>query len=344
MKTFCSSFSRPVNWFPTIGLAGLLILSPACRQKSEVPVSVGDGTELPLRPVPGFFSASESYFSPDGQRLILNARLIEQETMNHVYTVNLDGTDIRRINSLGADASSYYFPDGSRIVFASTRDNRHLPQGDYADPSEYPAGAEIYTCRPDGSGLRRLTRNETYEAETSLAPGGEWILFGRMLEGRIDLWRMRPDGSEEVRITDTPDIQEGAAFYLSDGKTIIYNAWDVRDQDKRDTPVNIYSAHHDGTDVQQITYEAAPSRDPHPSPDGLQIVFAKLLSPDNYEVFLLNTTTGEQVRLTYNDAFDGFPSFSPDGHTISFSSARNLPADSDRTGIYLMDIESLLTP
>ena len=170
MKTISPSIFRPAGWLTAIGLSGFLVLFLACRQKSEVQVSVADGTELPHRPVPGFFSASESYFSPDGQRLILNARLIEQEAVNHVYTVNLDGTDIRRINSLGMDASSYYFPDGSRIVFASTRDNRHLPQGDYSDPSEYPAGAEIYTCRPDGSGLRRLTRNETYEAEASLAP------------------------------------------------------------------------------------------------------------------------------------------------------------------------------
>lgn len=304
---------------------------------------MGNGIELPLRPVPGFFSASESYFSPDGQRLILNARLIEQEAVNHVYTVNLDGTDIRRINSLGVDASSYYFPDGSRIVFSSTRDNRHLPQGDYSDPNEYPAGAEIYTCRPDGSGLRRLTRNETYEAEASLAPSGEWILFGRMLDGRIDLWRMRPDGSEEFRITNTPDLQEGTAFYLQDGEMIIYHAWSIRDQDRQDRPDTIYAMHHDGTDVQRIAYGEGSYRTPHPSPDGAHIVFSKLLPPDNIEIFLLNLVTGVQVRLTYNNAFDGFPSFSPDGHTISFSSARNLPEDSNRTGIYLMDIESLLS-
>lgn len=54
--------------------------------------------------------------------------------------------------------------------------------------------------------------------------------------------------------------------------------------------------------------------------------------------------TGQQTRLLYNDAFDSFPSFSPDGHTISFSSSRDMPEDSRRMAIYLMDIQSLLKP
>lgn len=337
-----SSCSPVAKRLIAVGLAGVLLLFLACRGRQDVPVSVSDGTELPIRPVPGFFSAVESYFAPDGQRLILSARLIEQETEYHVYTMNLDGTDIRRINSLGMDACSYYFPDGSRIVFASTRDNRHLPVGDYSNPNEYPLGAEIYTCRPDGSGLRRITWNENYEAEVSIAPDGEWILFGRMIDGKIDLWRMRPDGSEEFRITNTPDLQEGTAFYLPDGETIIYHVSSIRNQGRQDAPIAIYTMLHDGTDVRRITYEDGVNRTPHPAPDGVHIVFSKLLPPNNFEIFLMNMVTGKQVRLTYNNAFDGYPSFSPDGHTISFSSGRDQPDDSGRTGIYLMDVQSLL--
>ncbi|MFC1583190.1 TolB family protein [Candidatus Neomarinimicrobiota bacterium] len=153
---------------------------------------------------------------------------------------------------------------------------------------------------------------------------------------------MRPDGSEEFRITNTPDTQEGTAFYLPDSKTIIYHAWSIHGQDQRAAPMDIYSMLHDGTDVRRITYGEGTNKTPHPSPDGVHIVFAKLLAPHNFEIFLMNMVTGEQVRLTYNNSLDGFPSFSPDGHTISFSSARNLPADSHRTGVYLMDVQSLL--
>jgi len=327
---------------PTTLLLALLTLALGCGNKGELPGATGDGAELPVRLVPGFYSAAESYFSPDGGRLVLNSRLIEGETEYHVYTVNLDGTDIRRINSLGADACSYYFPDGRRLIFTSTRDNRQLPRGDYSDPSNYPTGAELYTCSTTGSNLRRLTRNAQYEAEVSLSPDSRWVLFTRMTAGRLDLWRMRPDGSDPFQITSTPDLQEGGAFYLPAGKRIVYRAWKREDQGQRGLPMTIYTIGHDGADRQQLTHDEGLNWAPHPSPDSVHIVFVKRLPPGNFEVYLMNMTSGEQTRLTYSEAFDGFPSFSPDGHTISFSSSRNLPAESRRLSIYLMDIQGLL--
>jgi Tol biopolymer transport system component len=47
------------------------------------------------------------------------------------------------------------------------------------------------------------------------------------------------------------------------------------------------------------------------------------------------------VRLTYNDAFDGYPSISPDGHWLAFTSTRDSTPGSHLTGVYLMDISSL---
>ncbi|UCD36656.1 MAG: PD40 domain-containing protein [Fidelibacterota bacterium] len=340
-----ASQSGRIGWSvktSAIPLVALFLVCQGCGSRQEEQVVLTEGVELPVRIVPGFYSAAESYFSPDGRRLILNARLIEGEEDYHVYTVNLDGTDKRRINSLGADACAYYFPDNQHLIFTSTRDNRHLPRGDYSDPANYPAGAELYTCRPDGSALRRLTRNELYEAEVSLSPDGEWVLFGRSINGRMDLWRMRPDGSDEIQITDTPDDQEGGAFYMPDSKTILFRAWKIQDQGQRGMPMIIYTINHDGTDLRRITYEEGVNWAPNPAPDGVHFVFVKMLPPHNFEVFLMNMQTGSQTRLTYNDAFDGFPSFSPDGHTISFSSSRDAPEGARRMAIYLMDIQSLL--
>ncbi|MFC1543320.1 TolB family protein [Candidatus Neomarinimicrobiota bacterium] len=334
--------STPIVWTVTLALLCLFLVHPRCSGKQQASSAAADVGELPVRIVPGFYSAAESYFSPDGQRLILNARLIEQEEEYHVYTTRLDGTDIRRINSLGVDACSYYFPDGQRLIFTSTRDNLRLPKGNYSDPADYPAGAELYSCRPNGSDLRRLTRNEYYDAEVSLSPDGQWVLFGRMIAGRMDLWRMRPDGAEEFQITKTPELQEGGAFYLPDSRHIIFRAWDISDQGQQGMPMTIYTINHDGTDLERVTHEEGVNWSPHPSPDGVHFVFVKLLPPFNYELFLMNMETGRQTRLTYNDAFDAFPSFSPDGHTISFSSSRNQPESGRRMAIHLMDIQSLL--
>lgn len=344
MRFFRASRSIAVAHLPgLLILLALLILLTSCgRDRRVTPATSATGVELPVRVVPGFFSATTSYFSPDGQRLILNARLIEQEDEYHVYTTRLDGTDIRRINSLGADDASYYFPEAERVIFTSTRNNTGLPRGDYSNPDNYPVGAELYSCRPNGSDLQRLTRNEIYEGNASVSPDGQWVLFSRMVDGRVDLWRMRPDGSDEFRITDTPDLQESGAFYLPDNRRIIFQAWEVEDQGNEILPTTIYTVNHDGTDLTRITHDDGVNWSPHPSPEGVHFVFVKTVEAGNFEVFLMSLDTGQQTRLTYNDAFDGSPSFSPDSRTISFTSSRDQPGGSARRAIYLMDIQTLL--
>jgi Tol biopolymer transport system component len=66
-----------------------------------------------------------------------------------------------------------------------------------------------------------------------------------------------------------------------------------------------------------------------------------MLPPHNFEIFLMNLESGEQRRLTYNDAFDGFPAISPDGKTMAFSSSREAPEGERSLFIHTMDISSL---
>ncbi len=319
----------------------LFLLASGCG-KPAADKAAAASPELPVTHLPGFYSAAESYFSPNGKSLILNGRRTAEETDYHVYTIRIDGQHVQRINDMGADACSYYFPSGDRLIWTSTRDNLHLPPGNFSDPADYPAGAELYTSDLTGNNRVRLTHNELYEAEVSLSPDGQWILFGRSIEGRMDLWRMRPDGSGEVRITDTPDLQEGGAFYMPDSRTIIYRAWNIADQAGRSLPMTIYTINHDGTDRRQITTEPGTNWAPHPAPDGRHFVFVKTVPPHNFEIFLMNIETGRQTRLTYHESFDGFPAFSPDGHTIAFSSGRDAEEGARTLNIYLMDIASLV--
>ena len=315
------------------------LASIACQSKNETS-SNASGRELPVQPVPNLGNAAESYFSPDGKSLICNAKR-EGDQVFHTYTVTLDGRDILKINDLGADACSFYFPGGGRLIFTSTRDNLQLPPGDWSDPQDYPTGAELYTCNLDGSGLVRLTNNEYYEAEVSLSPDGEWVLFARQIDGRMDLWRMRPDGSDQFRFTHTDEWQEGGAFYLPDNETILYRAWKRSDEGRRGLPMTIFTIKHDGSGGRQVTHDEGTNWAPYPTPDGKHFVFVKVLPPHNYEIFLMNLDTSEQTRLTYSDAFDGFPSISPDGRTMSFSSSRDAAPGERKLMLFTMDISSL---
>ena len=60
-------------------------------------------SELKVWPVPDVDEGAEFYFSPDGKSLIGNAKL-NGDTTYHVYTFNIDGRNILRINNKGEDA------------------------------------------------------------------------------------------------------------------------------------------------------------------------------------------------------------------------------------------------
>ena len=316
-----------------------MLLIAGCSKSSRNYDATAEG-ELPVTKIPNIGNAAEAYFSPDGKKLICNAKREGDEGFQ-TYTLNLDGTDIRRINDRGEDACSYFYPSTDRLLYTSTRDNLDMAPGNWSDPENYPQGAELYSCDLHGNDVQRLTFNEYYDAEVSITTDEEWILFGRQIDGKMDLWRMRPDGSDEFQITHTPDWQEGGSFYMPDNETILFRAWKIADQGRRGLPMTIFTIKHDGTGLRQITQDPGTNWAPYPAPDGEHFAFVKVLPPHNYEIHMMNITTGEQTRLTYSDAFDGFPSISPDGKKLCFSSSRETPEGERWLTLYLMDISSL---
>jgi len=298
-------------------------------------------TELKTWKIPDMGEAAEAYFSPDSKSLVCNAKL-EGDTIHQVYTLNIDGSKILKINGKGADACSYYFPDGKRIIFTSTKDHLDMHRGNYSKPNDYPQGAELYSCKLDGSDVKQLTNNKYYDAEVSVSPDGKWILFSRQIDGKLDLWKMHPDGTNEIQITHTGDWQEGGSFYMPDSKTILFRAWKREFESRRGMPMTIFTIKDDGTDLKQITHEDSLTNwAPHPTPDGKHFVFVKVLPPHNFEIFLMNIETGKQTQLTNNNSFDGFPVISPDGKLMTFSSGRGTAPGERKLFLYLMDVSSL---
>jgi Tol biopolymer transport system component len=299
-----------------------------------------EGQELPLRRIPNIGESAELYFSPDGRWLIGSVKQ-EGDSTHHVYTLRSDGTEVRKINDKGEDACSYFFPDMKRILWTSTRDNLEMPKGNWSDANDYPQGSELYSSKLDGSDVKRLTKNAQYDAEASMSPDGKWIVFTRMSDGKLDLWRMRSDGTGETQVTRTDDAQEGGSFYLPDSETIIYRAWSRADQAQRGRPMTIYTIKHDGSGTTQISTDPGLNWAPHPAPDGVHFAYVRMEEPGNFDVFVMNMKTKQKRQLTFSRAFDGYPSFSPDGKTLAFASSRDAKPGERKVWTYLMDVSSL---
>ena len=311
--------------------------------------------ELPLWEIPNIPSAAEAYFAPDNTHLIAQTRDPDAKKTSLgtngalTYTFSDTGTNIVRINDSGQDACSYFFPDNERVIFTSTRDHLDLPVGNWSSEPEYPKGAELYSAKLDGSDLQRLTNNEDYEAEVSVSPDGQWVVYGRNINGTQDLWRMRPDGSEQQQITFTDEWQEGAPFYMKDNETILYRAWKKADYGVvRPTPMTVFTIKHDGTDMRAHTDDTHMNWAPHPAPNGRHYVFVKVSEqhqggtprgPGNWDVYLGDLAGGEPVQLTTYSGFDGFPSVSPNGQKMAFARAMDGFMSGMRTMV--MDVSSL---
>ena len=320
-----------------LGLFGGLLFIFACTTTEK---KVEPNTELRTWKISKDFEGAEAYFSPDGKTMIFDAKTEEDSTFL-VYTMNIDGTNLKRINDRGEDACTFFHPNGKELIWTSTRDNLDMHKGNYSDATDYPQGAELYLSDLDGNNIKRLTNNKYYDAEVSITSDGKKILFGRQIDGKMDLWVMDIDGKNERQVTFTEEWQEGGAFFMPDNETILYRAWKIADQGKRGMPMTIFTIKDDGTDFKQITHDPGTNWAPYPAPDGKHFVFVRILPPHNFEIFLMNMETGEQTRLTYNDAFDGFPAISPDGKTLSFSSGRDAKPGERKLELFLMDISSL---
>lgn len=296
--------------------------------------------ELPIEQIKNVTNGAESYFSPDSKSVIFNGKL-NDDTTHQVYTINIDGTNLKKINAVGDDACSHFTPDGAHLIWTSTKDNLHMHRGNYSEPQDYPQGAELYMSDLDGNNVVRLTNNKQYDAEVGISPDGTIILFSRQTDGMIDLWTMNPDGSNQKQITFTPDWQEGGAFIMPDNKTILYRAWKKSEegQDKKD--MQLFTIDINGENGKQLTFESGTHWAPFPAPDGIHFAYVTVFPPHNYEIMLRNLKTGEEQRLTDNPSFDGFPSFSPDGKLISFSSSRANKEGDHSLKLFVMDVSSL---
>ncbi len=302
--------------------------------------------ELPVRIIPNIPVAAEAYYAPDDYHLIAQTQDPDAQrpagesiggALTYIFTD--DGKLSRRINDRGQDACSYFFPDQKRIVWTSTKDRMDMPLGDWADQSNYPQGAELYTSDLEGNDIVRLTDNEWYEAEVSISPNGEWIVFGRQIDGNLNLWRMRPDGSDEQQITFAVDWQPGAPFYLPDNETILFRAWRQSDYGKvKPTPMTVFTIKHDGTELTQRTFDRDMNWAPYPASDGRHYVFVRPVDDGgSWEVFLGDLAGGAPVRLTYNPGFDGLPSLSKNGKKMLFARSET---GSENLSTYVMDMSS----
>ena len=97
--------------------------------------------------------------SPKGDKIVFTST---RSGDLELYTMNIDGSDIKQItDELGYDGGAFFSPDGTKLIFRSSRPKSQEEVKAYKDLLSQglvePTEMELYICNSDGSDLRKLT-------------------------------------------------------------------------------------------------------------------------------------------------------------------------------------------
>lgn len=306
----------------------------------------------------GFEKAGAAQYSADRKWVIFQG-IPRGESEYQIYISSLGapknpahkmpslGRPIRITPAGSRNSNPSISPDGRSILFASTA-GRPMPATESAPVTaqwDFPANLELFraddwhaameTAEPNARfdfAKHALTDNAAYDAECAYSPDGQWIVFASNRDARskaspeVDLYVMRSDGTNPVRLTYSAGYDGGPTF-SPDGMRIAFRADRAGNGllqifvadlvfDQRGEITGI-------TNELQLTNGRDINWGPAFHPSGKYIVYASSATGhQNHELFLTRVDGKRACRITFTDGLDGLPAFSPDGDYLMWTSKR----------------------
>jgi Tol biopolymer transport system component len=269
-----------------------------------------------------------------------------------------DGTRPQLISTgQGRTTCAFFMPGNKQILYASTHqggatcppDPERKPGGKYLWPiyDSY----DIYVADLHGKMTRQLTNTPGYDAEATISPKKDKIVFTSTRNGDLDLYTMDIDGKNVKQITKEIGY-DGGAFFSPDGKKLVFRAsrFNTEEQKKEyldylkqglvaPTAMEIFVCNVDGTGLRQVTNLGKANWAPFYHPDGKRIIFSsnhKGTRGFEFNLFMINEDGTNLQQITYDKVFDSFAMFSPDGKRLIWSSNRNNGGTRD-TNLFVAD-------
>jgi len=243
----------------------------------------------------------------------------------------------------GRTTCPYFMPGDEKIIYAST----HL--GGVACPEEPERTADRYVwpvyesydlfiADLEGNIIEQLTDSPGYDAEATVSPQGDKIVFTSMRTGDLELFIMDIDGSNVRQVTDVPGY-DGGAFFSPDGQQLVFRASRFDNEEAlakyqqlladglvEPKEMEIYVINIDGSDMRQVTDLGKANWAPYYHSSGEKILFSSNHAGRRgfeFNLYMINVDGTGLEKISYDRAFDAFPMFSRDGQQVVFSSNRN---------------------
>lgn len=242
----------------------------------------------------------------------------------------------------GRTTCSYFMPGDSTILYAST----HLageacpPEPGREEGYVWPIykSFDIFVANLQGEITDTLTHHKGYDAEATISPKGDKIVFTSTRSGDLELWTMDMDGSNKKQVTKGLGY-DGGAFFSPDGTKLVFRASRPQTEDEiaeykdllskglvKPTHMELYVCNVDGSDLKQITELGNANWAPFFHPSGEKIIFSSNHQSQRgfpFNLYMINVDGTGLQQITFDDQFASFPMFSNDGKKLIFSSNRN---------------------
>ncbi len=290
---------------------------------------------------------AEGYFSFAGDRLVLQRRFGEA-LCDRIFVTSRDARGKPELvpvsSGRGVTTCAYFLPGDRQVLFAST-------QGAMAEcppPADHSQGYtwtlypeyEIYVHDLHTQTETRLTDSYGYDAEATVSPRGDRLVFTSMRSGDPELYSARLDGSGVQRITDSLGY-DGGAFYNHAGDRLVFRHTVfgpdgsiadratytdlLRSSRVRPHSMELALIDPDGSNRVPLTALGGANFAPFFYPDDQCVIFSSNhheTGARNFDLFAIGVDGENLERVTYYDGFDSFPMFSPDGSLLVFASNR----------------------
>lgn len=293
---------------------------------------------------------AEAYWSFDDTKLIFQANVGEWDTRcDQIFLYDLAKLDAKTSKppmlstGRGRTTCSYFLPGNDRIVYASTHmayDScppvpERRSDGKYVWPI-YPT-YDIFVADLQGNILEQLTDEPGYDAEATVSPRGDKIVFTSTRTGDLELFTMNLDGSDVKQVTDQLGY-DGGAFFSPDGTKLVFRASRPETTEEQaaykslledglvePTDMEIYVCDVDGSNVTQVTDLGNANWAPFFHPSGEKIIFSSNHMSQRgfpFNLFMINVDGTGLEQVTFDETFDSFPMFSYNGKYLTFASNR----------------------
>ena len=215
--------------------------------------------------------------APNGQSVLYSAYFGENNF--EIYELNLNTGDVNRLTgSYGVDNAPEVSSNGALVTYMHSTPNRNLmqimvmerngnnggniPQVNGWDPTWSPDGerilfasdrngtTQLYTVRPDGSKLTRITNLPAIRGRSDWSPDGQYIVTYSGETWQREVYIMNSDGSNLRQLSPGGGNSQGPSF-SPDGKWVAFTAYFDKHGD--DHGCEIYIIRIDGTDLRRLT-------------------------------------------------------------------------------------------